>query len=293
MGIALPHGVAAANPAIFSGIPLAGGSRELGVNSRPKSIRSSSNIYLKATSMSCEDVRASLSAFDVCEDTSDGARVTTHCLYPSFEPVRVYVARMGDGFKVHDGGGAFATAWAHGRDEHLIGKSLKDECTRFHLSLVGQSFVAHVPSQDWLLSAILGVANASAAAATSAVSRMVAVAEAALVDRIQQTLTETVGAKGFDRGVDLVGKSGGTRHFDFAIKGLHDNEPILINGVSPHHASISHKYVAFADAEGDQDHKFAVYDRKLDTDDVALLQQVASILPLAALSHNAMRVINL
>ena len=242
--------------------------------------------------MSCEDVRSALSVFDLCEDTSDGARVTTHCLYPSFEPVHVFVAKVGDGFKVHDGGGAFLAAWVHGRDESLINAALKKECARFHLALMGQSCVAEVSSKDWLLSAILGVANASAVAATNAVSKLVSVAESALVDRIQQTLIETVGARGFDTGVDLIGKSGGSRHFDFAVKSTHDGEPILINGVAPHRGSISHKYVAFADTDGDQSHKFAVYDRQLETDDVALLQQVASILPLAALSRNAKRVIS-
>jgi hypothetical protein len=241
--------------------------------------------------MSCEDVRAALSTFDVCEDTPDGARIATHCLYPSFEPVHVFVAKVGDGYKVHDGSGAYLAAWSHGRDESLITKALKAECSRFHLSVVGQSCVADVPSQDWLMGAILAVANASACAANNAVSKIVAVAEAALVERIQQALVTSMGLKGFSRDIDLVGRSGGARHFDFAVKSLRDGRPILINGVSPHHGSISHKYVAFADTEGDQSHKLAVFDRELGTDDVALLQQVASIVPLKALSAGADRIL--
>jgi len=240
--------------------------------------------------MSCDDVRAALSEFDTCEETPDGARVTTHCLYPSFEPVRIFVAKVGEGFKVHDGGGAFMSAWSHGRDDALINRALQSECSRFHLSMDNERLVADVSSRDWLLSAILGVANASSLAANAAVARIVAVAEAALVDRIQKALVETVGADGFETGVDVTGKSGGRRHFDFAVKGKGDAQPILINGVSPHHGSISAKYVAFADAEGDQDHKLAVFDRHLETDDVALLQQVASILPIAALPQNTKRV---
>jgi len=63
----------------------------------------------------------------------------------------------------------------------------------------------------------------------------------------------------------------------------------LINGVSPHAASISSKYVAFADTEGDTAHKFAVFDRELEGEDAALLGQVASVVPLASLHSGAKR----
>ena len=42
----------------------------------------------------------------------------------------------------------------------------------------------------------------------------------------------------------------------------------------------------------DQSRKLAVYDRPLDTGDVALLQQVASIVPLAALPDGARKVLS-
>ena len=240
--------------------------------------------------MSCNEIRAALSGFGVCDETPDGSRIATHCLYPSFEAVRVFVVRVGDGYKVHDGSGAFLSAWLHGRDEGLITKILKVECSKFHLGLIGRSIVADVHSNEWLTSAILGVANASAAAAHAAVSRFVTAAEEALVDRINQSLSEAFGPNGFSKGVDIVGKSGGRRHFDFSIHGASLGD-ILINGVSPHHGSVSAKYVSFADAEGDQDRKFAVFDKTLGTDDVALLQQVASIMPISSLSQGAKRAI--
>jgi hypothetical protein len=49
--------------------------------------------------------------------------------------------------------------------------------------------------------------------------------------------------------------------------------------------------MAFADTEDEQDHKIAVYDRELDTDDIALLQQVALIMPLAAVPHGTRKAI--
>jgi len=240
--------------------------------------------------MSCEEIRAALSMFDTCEETPDGARIATHCLYPSFESVRIYVAKTGDSFRVHDGGGAHDAAWLHGRDEGAISRALIKECSRFRLALSGETLVASGISREWLGSAILSVANASASAANTAVAKMIAAAEEMLVDRIQKALSDTFGVGGFKRSVEVKGKSGGARHFDFAVRGANDND-LLINGVSPHHSSISAKYVAFADAEGDQLHKFAVFDRRLETDDTALLQQVASIVPIGSLSRGAKRVL--
>jgi hypothetical protein len=208
----------------------------------------------------------------------------TQCLYPSFERVRIYVAKHGDGYKIHDNGGAYLSAWAHGRDEPIINRALNQECKKYHLARIGDTLVAEALSREWLLSAILSVANASAAAATAAVARIVAAAEQELSERIEQTLIKTVGSAGFSKDVDIIGKSGGHRHFDFAIE-VPDSEPILINGVSPHHGSISAKYVSFADTEGAASRKLAVFDRQLNTDDVALLQQVASILPIKGLAR--------
>jgi hypothetical protein len=238
--------------------------------------------------MSCDEIRAALSAFNVCEETDNGSRIATHCLYPSFEPVHIYVAKIGDGFRVHDGRGAFDAAWLHGRDTNIIARALTTECARFHLSISNDAIIANISSADWLLGAILSVANASAAVANNAVARMVAAAEEALVDKIQRSLTRTFGANGFKKDFVIRGRSGGERHFDFVVPGPAESE-LLINGVSPHHSSISAKYVAFADADVDQDHKFAVFDRVLETDDAALLQQVASVVPLASLPAGAQR----
>ena len=53
-----------------------------------------------------ERVRASLTKFSAPFDTDEGVRLETHCLYPSFDPVIIYVAKVGDGYKVSDGAGA-------------------------------------------------------------------------------------------------------------------------------------------------------------------------------------------
>jgi hypothetical protein len=240
--------------------------------------------------MSCDDIRAALSEFDVCEETTEGSRFTTHCLYPSFEPVFVYVAKIGDGFKVHDGRGAFNSAWLHGRDEAAINRALTAECKRFRLKIAGDALVADVPSADWLVSGILSVANASAAAANVAVAKFAAATERNLADRIAEALSRSFAPATVHKEVELVGRSGGKRHFDFAIN-PGSERAILINAVAPHHGSVSSKYVAFADTEGHSSHKFAVYDQKLDADDVSLLQQVARIVPIEVLTNSPERVL--
>ena len=141
--------------------------------------------------MICDDIRIALSEGEVCEETDDrGARIFTHCLYPSFEPVAVYVARKGDGYVVTDGGGASASAYLHGREE--LGKVLLRECARFGVDCKEDTVVADVVSADWLRAAILAVANASAAAATSALERVAVAAERVLADKIYEGLYDAL-----------------------------------------------------------------------------------------------------
>ncbi|THD43879.1 MAG: hypothetical protein E7774_11890 [Bradyrhizobium sp.] len=238
--------------------------------------------------MPCAEISSALSEFARCEETPLGARIATHCLYPSFEPVHVFVAKVGDEYRVHDGRGAFEAAQIHGRDVVTATHAIEHEAAYFHLRFLDCSVVANVSSSDWLESAILSVANASSLGANRAVARHLAAAEIALVDRIEETLSLTFGAKRYQRNFSARGKSGKEHQFDFAVRDGSEFS-LLINGVAPHHSSIAAKYVAFADTDADMQFKFAVCDRELDTGDTALLQQVASIVPLASLAAGARR----
>jgi len=236
----------------------------------------------------CEAVRAALEHFDKCEATLDGSRIATHCLYPSFENVLIYIVKVGDTFTVHDDCGAYNSAWTHGRDELVIKKALNAEALRFKLKVSDNSLMLDCVSKDWLSSAILAVANASSFAATHAVSRLVAATEEALVDKIERVLVKTVAHEKLAREISIRGKSGGERHFDFAIR---DSQgfAVLINGVAPHHSSINSKFVAFCDFEAERERKLAVFDRSIETDDRALLQEVATIVPIDVLPDGAAR----
>lgn len=238
--------------------------------------------------MSCEDIRKALADFATCEQTPEGARIAMHCLYPSFESVRVFVGKAGDSFTVHDGAGAFNTAWLHGRDPELIGKSLEDAASKFHLYVSGKALAVRVESIDWLTTAMLSVANASSLAAHDAVDKIVAAQEEALVDRIGKKLSEFVPLRNVSKSVNVKGKSGGIRHFDYVLNRESPN-PIYINSVTPHRNSIAAKYVSFSDTFGERHTKVAVHDRELETGDIALLQQVADVVPLLALTSGAQR----
>ena len=241
--------------------------------------------------MSCSDVAYALALMSPCEETEEGSRVQTHCLYPSFEHVHVYVAKVGDGFHVHDGGEAFRCAWLHGKDDRQASKSIDLECGRFGLSKTDDNAIlSKVPDKDWLLNAILEVANASSLAANSAVAKATAAFEADLASRIEAVLLKLFGTKAVGREVSIKGKSGGMRRFDFIVRrqGLSDDE-ILLNAVASHHVSISAKYVAFADVDVSIDRKLAVFERSLPQDEASLIKQVAIALPFASLSAGAER----
>ena len=61
-------------------------------------------------------------AYESCVETEKGSRVVTHCLYPSFEPVTVYVRKGSNSYRVHDDAGALRSIWDHGRDPKTIQK---------------------------------------------------------------------------------------------------------------------------------------------------------------------------
>jgi hypothetical protein len=238
--------------------------------------------------MVCDELRSAISSFTTCEETSDGARIATHCLYPSFETAHVYVVRVGEQYRVHDGGEAFRAAWAHGRDENAINRAILAEAARFHLGVSNNRMVSQEVSAEWIVAAILSVANASTRAANSAVARFVVASEEALTERINRALTSIIPIERIAREFTIRGKSGGERRFDFAIR-RDDEYELLINGVSAHHSSIAAKFVAFSDVDVPIEFKFAVHDGRLETDDTALMQQVASIVPLIRLNDGTRR----
>jgi hypothetical protein len=243
--------------------------------------------------MSCDQIKEALAGCLVFEPTEDGCRISTACLYPSFERVEVYVTRFGEGFIVHDAGGAYRSAWSHGRDEALIRKILSREASRFHLRLENFVLGTEAISAEWLPAAVLSVANASAQSANSIVERVTAAAEAALSDKMFEKLKAVVPEPQIKRAFPVLGKSGKEHRFDIVVQ-HHGEQLLLLDAVSPHHSSVAHKYVAFSDTKAHYNETvegFAVYERPLAEDDASLLLQVAQLVPIVALVEGARRAI--
>jgi hypothetical protein len=101
--------------------------------------------------MPCAEVSVALSGFSACEETSDGARVATHCLYPSFEPVLVYIIKVGNGYRIHDGRGAYESARLHGRDALVAVNAIAHEAAHFHVQYADdRAIIAIVDSSYWI-----------------------------------------------------------------------------------------------------------------------------------------------
>lgn len=242
----------------------------------------------------CEDIGAAFAGFLTCEQTPDGLRYLTHCLYPSFEPVAIYVKPADGGMIVHDGGGAARAAWLHGRDHSAIGKALHYEAAIHHLTLENDRLTVRIDSAEWLAQAMLAVANASANAARAAAEAAPQAVEKVLHELIRRALGEILpSAQIVSNGVNLRGKSGKTHHFDLAV---HRKDGLtLIDSVSPHHVSIASKYVAFSDTSGldaEIRGRFIVHDKPLNADDIALLTQCAEVVPAEVLKPKLVQYFN-
>lgn len=241
--------------------------------------------------MRCAEIHEALSMFQTCAETPQGSRITTHCLYPSFEPVDVFVYGLGTGYRVHDFGGARRESWLHGIDEVYMSRILNQEAARHQIRVENGQLSAEAPEAEWLFAAVTAVANASANAARIATERSAVAADEILLTKMENILTTSFPSKIVRRQHHFRGKSGKDHVFDFALKGS-GNNTILISAIAPHHFSISSKYVAFSDTKisgYENVGRFAVFDRELDSDDAALLAQVADLVPLKSLVSGAAR----
>lgn len=245
----------------------------------------------------CAEITAALSELHSCSEVDGSARVSTHCLYPSFEPVVVSISRFGHGFHVHDDGGAYREAWLHGRDEHAISRALSKESSRYQAKTRNNVIFADTDAADWLPSLILAVANASASAANAAVDRSPVISDGDLKTKIFLSLERSLPNFNVRRGFPVKGKSGKEYDFDFGVFGS-SSKILLVNAVIPHPNSIASKFLAFSDSSDiptlEQSsafryERFAVFERPLAADDSALMRQVADLVPIRSLEAGARR----
>lgn len=234
--------------------------------------------------MNCDEIHQLLNSGDLCQETERGLRLLTDCLHPSFEQAAVYVVRMGNGFIVTDGGDAASVTLRHGRDDAAIQTCLKQASIRFSVELDDGVLKARAPNADWLKSAILAVANASAMASSNAVAVVIAKQDQALRAAIRFEIAKVVPEHRISSDFEYRGGSGRVWHVDFAVIG--DRGPMLIKAVTPHPNSISAGYTAFGDiGVNDNIPRFAVYDRPPSAENQALIRQVAQLMPLSSVEN--------
>lgn len=238
--------------------------------------------------MDCSGILALLGKGDACLETSEGVRIRTHCLHPSFEEVFVYVVGHGEGFIVHDGGEAVTAALRHGRDDGAMQAGLKKASQRFGLDLEEGKLIAKVPNLGWLRSGVLSVANASAMASAAAVEVAIEKNTRALHEAILVEIKKVVPERRIQSGYKYRGVSGREWPVDFAV--LSDRGPLLIKAITPHVNSISSGYTAFGDiGANDNIPRFAVHSQPLSQENQALIRQVAQLMPLASVEAGLRR----
>lgn len=237
--------------------------------------------------MNCEHLMALLNDNSACEPTSMGTKFVTHCLYPSFDPVAVYIESLREGFRVSDGGGAARSASMHGRDPSILASAFQKAAKAHSVETAEGLIFAKPPSAEWLYSGILAVANASAMAATTAADAFVAADENALKSRIFENLKAAVSEKNIARHYEYRGNSGNLWKLDFAVI---RERILLVKGVTPHRHSVNANYAAFSDI-GDLPilARFSVFDRRLKSEDQSLVGRVASLVPLGSVIAGAQR----
>jgi hypothetical protein len=238
--------------------------------------------------VACKAVKLALSHFVECEETPDGSRIFTHCLYPSFDPVPVYVVKFGEGFIVHDGGMAKTIAWEHGRDFAIASRYLNEQAQRYGLEAEDGRLSVTIETAEWLTSAILAVANAAAAAANEAVEHIARSSMVVLHDAIEKALIGRFARSRVTVGAKRRGASGREYEFDFAV---HDaGRTVLVDAVTPHAVAINSKYTAFADVSQLLETRgLVVFDRPLEPADKTLLSNVADVVPFKSLTTRVVR----
>lgn len=233
--------------------------------------------------LDCNQIIQSLDEYSRCETNEFGNKITTHVMYPSFEPVSVFVVSRGDLIEVHDGRGAFECASLHAIEGGGIRRACIESAQRFSCNVENEFITITVENVDWLYSAITSVANASSLAAHKIVTRKSTTREQNLIVKTKHLIDEGRWGAKTKTHVSILGKSGKSHKFDLSV--THGETIAIIDAVIPHHSSIASKYMAFSDADFKRGtFRYALYDGDLASEDKTLIANVADLIPFEALS---------
>lgn len=224
----------------------------------------------------CDIILVSTSSLWACKETENGARIRTTCVFPSFEPVFVYVAKLGEGFVVHDAGETVAVIMAHGQDGDAAKRVIRSECKRYDVAFGERRISLKIDASEWLETAIVAVANTAAAAARNALKDNNKKTERDLADVIYELLEPRLAKGTVTKGFPYLGESGRRYRFDLAVQSK--DHLTLIETVTPHAISVNSKYVALADVPSDAAvRKIVAHNNDLSQEDILLLQNVATV----------------
>lgn len=232
--------------------------------------------------LDCVSVTELTKRFEACEETSAGLRLATQCVYPSFEPVDVFIVKFGDGFIIHDNGGAGRITWAYGVEGRALINPAKKAASEFGCTFQKGQMTCSVDGEEWLWSAITAVANASADAARAAIGKTRVPKEQGMISRAKRVFDQAKWKPETILGFDVPGKSGKIHKFDLAV--ISDGATAIMDAVISHPNSIAAKYLALADAENQPGfYKYALYESDLAVEDKSLLSNVADLIHMKAL----------
>lgn len=226
--------------------------------------------------LDCDVIHAAIGRPASCKRTDDGLLVSTHCLYPSFEAVDVFVVGHGSGFIVHDSSQAARIAWMYGVEDRSFGRLAKHSAKAFGCVVKGVQIQCEAPSSDWLWAAIVSVANASSDAARTAVGKIRISKEENIILKTKAVFDRALWKPSTKLEFQYPGSSGKIHTFDLAV--ISDGKTALFDAITPHPNSIAAKYLAFSDTTTQPGiYKYAVYENELEPHDKALMSNVADL----------------
>lgn len=241
--------------------------------------------------MICDEVAALLRKSSLSRDEGSTCIVPTDCYYPSSELVCAHVTKIGDTYRVTDGGDLARVVYLHGRGRSALASGLSLAADRYSLTIEEEGLAADGVSDSWLPSAIRAIANGAALAAFEAIGLVSSGKDKALLDAIIAEVSKVVAHDRIKQSYRAIGTSGKEWTIDLAITGM--ARPLLINGVKSHPNSISASFTAFSDI-GDFDAvRWAVSREPLRPADASLMSRVAKIVPLISLQEGTTRALSL
>lgn len=234
--------------------------------------------------LDCAGLDDAFAPFKGCQVTSQGLRVSTDCLLPSFEQLHVFIVQKGTEFIIHDDGAAARSGWDHGADHPSIKSATAASARAFSCDVTDVQLSITVPSREWLWSGVVTVANASADAARRVVGKTAAVKESSVIQIAERAIKRGTPSGKVYQDYLLFGESGREYRFDLGV--MRDGRLALVSAVSHYTQSIAAKHLAFSDAgKGSGALRYIVHTGDLTAPDKVLLSNVADLIALEAVQR--------